>query len=395
MAPISTQAEAIPSEVDGSKASHGPITGLDIQRLYLEDSQSNLLDNYEFKDLLPTFPDLKWEPLPVHEYTDRALSADPTFPTLFKSVTRVEHLTPKFGSVLHGADLSKLSDSQKDELALFTAYRGVVFFKDQRNLDIKKQLELGRYWGRLHRHATTGIPREAENDPNLLDVHVVYASEKRATSLGGGSPWHSDVSYEKQPPSYTTLKLLHGPPTGGDTAWGSAYGLYDSLSPRFQRYLEGLTALHSAVEQADGARRLGKTIRREPVITEHPIVRTHPVTGYKGVYVNPGFTRRIVGVPGAESEFVLKYLFKLIEENISHTARWHWDPQDVALWDNRSTVHAASYGFYPHRRHAVRVTTHGEVPYFDGGKSEQETIDATLGLHSFEKDCAKPPAFAD
>lgn len=395
MAPAVSTATAGFSDFHDKEVTQDPITGLDIQKLYLEDSAFKPLENYEFKDLLPSFPDLKWEPLAVHEYKDRALSADPTFPTLFKSVTRVEHLTPKFGSVLHGIDLSKLSNTQKDELALFTSYRGVVFFRDQENLDIKQQLALGRHWGELHRHATTGIPQAVSEDPELLDVHVVYSSEKRATSLAGGSPWHSDVSYEKQPPSYTTLKLLHGPPAGGDTSWGSAYGLYDSLSPRFQQYLEGLTALHSAVEQADGARRLGKTVRREPVVTEHPIVRTHPVTGYKGVYVNPGFTRGIVGIPRAESDFVLKYLFKLIEENATHTVRWHWKPHDVALWDNRSTSHAASYGFYPHRRHAVRVTTHGEVPYFDGGRSEQETIDAALGLKSVEKDGAKPPAFAD
>ena len=100
--------------------------------------------------------------------------------------------------------------------------------------------------------------------------------------------WHTDVSYELQPPSTTSLKLLTGPETGGDTLWSSGYALYSSLSPNFQTYLEGLSALHSAVAQADGARAAGLTVRREPVETVHPVVRVHPATGWKSVYVNPG-----------------------------------------------------------------------------------------------------------
>lgn len=100
--------------------------------------------------------------------------------------------------------------------------------------------------------------------------------------------WHSDVSYELQPPSTTSLKLLTGPETGGDTLWSSGYALYSSLSPGLQVYLEGLSALHSAVAQADGARAAGIPVRREPIETVHPVIRVHPATGWKSVYVNPG-----------------------------------------------------------------------------------------------------------
>jgi sulfonate dioxygenase len=107
--------------------------------------------------------------------------------------------------------------------------------------------------------------------------------------------WHSDVSYELQPPSTTSLKLITGPEVGGDTLWSSAYALYSSLSPGFQTYLEGLSAVHSAVAQANGARAAGTPVRREPIETVHPVVRVHPATGWKSVYVNP------VGVPTVSS----------------------------------------------------------------------------------------------
>jgi sulfonate dioxygenase len=100
--------------------------------------------------------------------------------------------------------------------------------------------------------------------------------------------WHSDVSYELQPPSTTSLKLLTGPEAGGDTLWSSSYALYSSLSPGLQIYLEGLRAVHSAVAQADGSRAAGLPVRREPIETVHPVVRVHPATGWKSVYVNPG-----------------------------------------------------------------------------------------------------------
>lgn len=100
------------------------------------------------------------------------------------------------------------------------------------------------------------------------------------------------MTYEVQPPSYTSLKVLTGPPRGGggDTLWVSQYAVYDLLSPGMQKYLEGLEALHSAQIQADGSIALGRTVRREPVVTKHPLIRTHPVTGWKSVFFNPGMS---------------------------------------------------------------------------------------------------------
>jgi len=147
--------------------------------------------------------------------------------------------------------------------------------------------------------------------------------------------WHSDVSYEIQPPGTTSLKLLTGPEYGGDTLWSSGYALYSSLSPGLQTYLEGLSALHSAVEQTEGARAGGLPVRRHEIETVHPVVRVHPATGWKSVYVNPGFTRRILDVPRAESDVMLTFLFRQISENPDFQVRFQWEPNSIAFWDNR------------------------------------------------------------
>jgi sulfonate dioxygenase len=212
-------------------------------------------------------------------------------------------------------------------LALSSAFSHRVnetVFRDQ-EINIHEQLELGRHFGPLHKHATTGLPIE----PGLEEVHrkwlgihthfclslisrlglVVYNDGSRrpnATLFAKGELWHSDVTYELQPPSTTSLKGITIPETGGDTLFSSGYvnvdclsnnnqshdairyGLYSSLSPGLQKYLESLSAVHSAVAQANGSRAAGLHVRRKEIETVHPLVRVHPATGWKSVFVNPG-----------------------------------------------------------------------------------------------------------
>lgn len=362
-------------------------------------------EQYEYEHLTPYHPDVKWPALEPFEVTDKAENASRSFENLFKAVDKVSHLTLKIGTILEGIDLSKLDDAQKDELALLTAYRGVVFIKDQKHFDVHQQVALGKYWGngKLHEHATTALPKAAEFDKSLEAVHVVYYDGKirqgRVSPTDAFTPtrlWHSDVSYELQPPSYTTLQLLTGPDAGGDTLWSSGYALYDSLSPPLRAYLETLSATHSAQEQADDARRGNTPVRREPVVSIHPIVRTHPVTKLKSVYINPGFTRSIVGVPKGESDAILNYLYSIIATHPEHTVRYKWSAGDIALWDNRVTTHAATYGFGPHRRHAIRVTVPGEAPTYDpSGKSQQEELSEALGLGELNIDATTHASYND
>ncbi|TPX72628.1 hypothetical protein SpCBS45565_g00280 [Spizellomyces sp. 'palustris'] len=336
--------------------------------------------SYEYDYLLPSFPDIKWEPLTEFEVDpDRGLFGDEKYSRLLSNGATTENVLPTIGTELKGVRLADLTNEQKDDLARLVAHRGVVFVRDQSDFTVEKQLDLGRYWGKLHKHATTGLPKKA----GLEEIHLVYADGKRPprnNQFTQQELWHSDVTYELQPPAYTSFRVITTPPGGGgDTLWVSGYAVYDQLSPAFQQYLEGLSAIHSAHEQAQGAQASGTTVRRDPITTVHPLVRTHPVTGWKSVFVNPGFTRSIVGVPKSESEAVLSFLFKLISQSVDVTVRWKWSKDAVAIWDNRSTVHSATYDFWPEKRHAIRVTPHGERPVFKGGKSRQEDLDEKAG----------------
>jgi sulfonate dioxygenase len=234
-------------------------------------------DTYEYEDLRPRFPDVHWPALTEVPYLDKGLLGDPQFKNLLSAATDVFDYSPKIGTEVHGVDLANLTDAQKNDLARLIATRGVVFFRNQKNFDIEAQKKLGSYFGSLHKHATTACPKRE----GLEDVHVVYTSETSPDLRALFTPtflWHSDVTYEVQPPSYTSLKVLTGPPRGGggDTLWSSQYAAYDQLSAPMQSYLEGLTAIHSAEMQAQGTRELGRPVRREPVTTEHPLIRTNP-----------------------------------------------------------------------------------------------------------------------
>ncbi|KAI9769336.1 MAG: hypothetical protein M1835_006712 [Candelina submexicana] len=343
---------------------------------------------YEHDDLRPTFPDIHWGPLTEVPHFDKGLLGHPQFKNLLDGVTDIFDYNPKIGTEIHGIHLARLTDDQKNDLARLIATRGVVFFRDQDDFDIEAQRELGMYFGKLHKHATTSVPRK----PGLEDVHVVYTDENSKDQRAMFAPtflWHSDVTYELQPPSYTSLKLLAGPPRGGggDTLWASQYAAYDALSPFMQQYLESLSALHSADIQAEGSRALGRPVRRDPITTTHPLIRTNPVTGWKSLFFNPGFVTKIVGVPKVESDAIIRYLNEVIATTQEIHVRYQWRKNDVAFWDNRVCNHSASYGFAPHRRHAVRVACHAERPVFDpAGKSQEEDLNARFGLPQVNKD---------
>jgi taurine dioxygenase len=362
-------------------------------------------ERYDYEDLKPYFPDKQWPPLEQVPYNDKGLLGDPSFKNLFANATDVFDYNPKVGTEIHGVDLANLSDAAKNDLALLIATRGVVFFRSQKSFDIDAQRKLGAYYGNLHKHATTAVPKRGDLD----DVHVVYTDENSKDQRAIFTPtflWHSDVTYELQPPSYTSLKVLTGPPRGGggDTLWSSQYAAYDALSAPMQKYLESLTALHSSHLQAEGSRAIGRTVRREPIITEHPLIRSHPVTGWKSLFFNPGFVTKIVGIPKVESDMIISYLNEVVATTQELHVRFQWGKDDVAFWDNRVTVgslslggfwrftddfqnHSASFGFAPHRRHAVRICCQGERPYLSpDATSQEEDLAKKYGLPAVNKD---------
>ncbi|PMD44607.1 tfdA family taurine dioxygenase [Hyaloscypha variabilis F] len=312
----------------------------------------------------PNYTPFKLPELVEHQFTDRAIGSDPKKAALFGAATEVKHLTPAIGTELVGIQLKSLNDVQKNELSRLVAERGVVFLRDQ-DLDVHEQIAFGAYFGELHIHQMAGII------PDLPWVHPIHKDE---TAVNGRSHqiWHSDVSYEIQPPGLTLLRMdtlpnagPDGYETGGDTIWASGYHIYQSLSPTLRGILETLQAKHSGLEQAEKALKGNGCLRRDPIETVHPVVRTHPVTGLKTLFVNENFTKEIVGLEKRFSDTILDLLNRTIAESYEYQVRWKWTKNAVAIWDNRATFHTGIFDYYPHLRHGLRVASQAERPYFD------------------------------
>jgi sulfonate dioxygenase len=207
-------------------------------------------------------------------------------------------------------------------------------FRDQdlADLPIQEALDFGGYFGRHHIHPTSGAP---EGYP---EVHLVHRGADDTTAKDffaertNSITWHSDVSYEQQPPGTTFLYLLDGPIAGGDTLFANQALAYKRLSSGFKQRLHGLKALHSGFEQAENSSKRGGVVRRAPVTHVHPLVRTHPVTGEKALYVNPQFTRKIIGYKKEESDFLLNFLYDHIAKSQDVQARVKWAPRTVVVW---------------------------------------------------------------
>lgn len=262
----------------------------------------------------------------------------------------------------------------------------------------------------LHVHPLT------EEGSELGDQISVISSEKQ--KKGGGlthqlsdvsrfasAGWHTDISFEPVPSDYAMLKIHTLPPTGGDTLWASGYEIYDRLSPAIRTLLEGLTATHDAKFFLEEAQRLGNPIRKtirgnplnhgEALTATHPVIRTNrkpplvqnknttspanpsvAVTGWKSVYVNRGFTKRINGVTKDESDLLLNYLFNILTQNHDAQVRFKWRANDLAIWDNRSMWHCATYD-YSDPRAGDRVCSLGEAPYLDvRSRSRREDLES-------------------
>lgn len=256
-------------------------------------------------------------------------------------------LTPAIGAVISGIDLAgPLDDARIDDLKQALADHQVIFFRDQR-LDPASLKRLGQRFGALQTHALKGLP----DHPEVRRLHADETSRHVA-----GEEWHTDMSCASVPPLGSILYLHTLPPLGGDTLFASMYAAYDALSERMKAYLEGLTATH------DGKLAFGRfdPEGRYPVAV-HPVIRQHPVTGRKVIFVNRGFTSHINELSADESRSILEFLFRQCE-NPLFQVRFRWEPHSVAFWDNRCTQHLAIWDYYPHVRSGFRVQIADEQP---------------------------------
>jgi len=268
----------------------------------------------------------------------------------------VRKLTPTIGAEIHGIDLAQpLGNQQFQEVHDALMDNLVIFFRDQ-TLTVDQHKDFGRRFGKLHIHPNA--PKLIEDHPEIL---VIKADEN--SKHVAGEEWHSDVSCDAEPPMGSIL-YMHEPAAngGGDTMFANMYAAFEALSPSLQRYLEGLTAIHDSAKAHTHRRRTDGSEQTFPH-NEHPVVRTHPVTGRKTLFVNRGFTTKIVQLKRNESDALLEMLFRHVETPEFH-CRFKWHKHSMAFWDNRSAQHQAMFDYWPNRRYAHRVTVCGDRPFY-------------------------------
>lgn len=264
------------------------------------------------------------------------------------------------GAEASGFDLAEpLSPEQLTQLRQGFVDHGVLVFREQ-DLSPQAQIAFGQSLGELDYHPFVEMNRD---HPELLDVITVPDDR---VNFGGG--WHCDVTFLPEPDLGSILYAVEVPAFGGDTLFASQVAAYDALSDTMKAMLEGLTAVHTAGPQyAEG----GLSTTSKAMVThsadraaesvEHPVVRTHPESGRKSLYVNQAFTTHIVGLKRPESRALLDFLFghAVLER---FTCRVRWEPRTLVMWDNRSVQHHALFDYAGQRRHMRRITVKGDRP---------------------------------
>ncbi len=263
-------------------------------------------------------------------------------------------VSPVIGAEVENVDLSlPMTEEQLRGIRDALLKHLVLFFRNQ-HLSPDQHKAFGRCFGPLHIHpAPLGV----------LEGHreiVIIKADENSTHIAG-EEWHSDVSCDAEPPLGSILYLKEAPPTGGDTLFASMYAAYDALSESMRQFLGGLTAIHDGARNYEG-RRPDPTRPGEFPHAEHSVIRTHPETGRKALFVNRLFTTRVVQLTKHESDTLLEMLFRHIE-NPQFQCRFRWEPDSAAFWDNRCTQHLALWDYYPHRRYGYRVTIGGDKPF--------------------------------
>ena len=270
----------------------------------------------------------------------------------------VTPVTPTIGAEIGDIDLgSHLADDTMRDLEQALLQWKVLFFRDQ-GIEVEDQKRLGSWFGELKIHPTTP---KASNSPETLRI------EENEETRAYNNLWHSDVSFELEPPLGSILRAREIPPVGGDTLFANMEAAYAGLSDDIKERIDDARAVHGwppawidLAMQKEGVTDR-EEFRRQYPDPEHPIVRSHPQTGNKCLYVNIAFTRRIVGMEQSESDDLLRLLYRqaAIPE---YQCRLRWQKDTVAFWDNRCTQHYAVADFFPQRRVVERMTICGDQP---------------------------------
>lgn len=270
----------------------------------------------------------------------------------------IKPLTPTIGAEIHGVDLRRALDPVTlREMRTALLDWKVLFFRDQ-DITTEQHLDFARSFGALEVHPF------APHKPGYPEVLAITHNRE---SRGKENMWHSDVTWRLEPSLGSILRSLEVPAVGGDTLFADMYAAYDGLSDEAKGRIEGRSAMHDFAHFRTGLRKRGKSeaeieeYNKAYPPAEHPVVRTHPETGRKAIYVNAAFTQHIVGIERGESDALLRHLYAqaAIPE---YQCRFRWSVNSLAFWDNRASQHYAASDYWPEVRRMERVTIVGDKP---------------------------------
>ena len=271
----------------------------------------------------------------------------------------VKRLSPSIGGEIHGVDLSKPLGSELKELIYeaLLVYK-VIFFRDQ-NISTEEHINFSKNFGELEIHP---FAPKKEDFPEVL---VITHNEN---SKGRENTWHSDVTWRKEPSLGSVLRMIQKPAHGGDTLFADMYAAYDGLPDHVKEKLDGAIAVHDFANFRNRLIKEGKSaeeiqaFNEEYPMPEHPVIRTHPDTQKKVIYVNAAFTQYIKDWKEEDSKEMLTYLYSRASVP-EYQCRFAWEENSIAFWDNRACQHYANSDYWPNIRSVERVTIIGDRPY--------------------------------
>ena len=271
-----------------------------------------------------------------------------------------------FGAVVEGVDFDDLSEDTVQRIYDLLLEHQVIFFR-QCHITPDQQETLARAFGTPSVYPVTrAVNPDSEDLPFMSEIRD---SEDDPPNADG---WHTDITWIPEPPKIAILSALEIPETGGDTLWADIYHAYDELSPKMQEICESLTILHEVsptilnATYNRGGDEAVRFVRDHFPPVPHPLVRTHPETGRKALFVAGGFMIAVEGMSEEESKMFLDWLNGYISNPNFHL-RWSWTEGDLAIWDERCTNHRALSNHYPQNRRMRRCTVDGDAPYLQLG----------------------------
>ena len=271
----------------------------------------------------------------------------------------VHTIAGALGAELHGVNLCQdLSSETYAEIRRLLVRHQVIFFRDQ-DISRAQHKALAESFGPVQTHPAY------DTVPGYPEITILESTAEKPSKI---EVWHSDMTFRKHPPLGSVLRSKICPPEGGDTLWSSMTSAYNGLSKSMQGFLSNLEAEHDfsfgfkeSLSEPGGRERLAQAVADNPPVS-HPVIRIHPESGKKVIFVNALFTTKIIGLSEKESSTILSFLYEHIITP-EYTCRFHWEPNSIAIWDNRSTQHKPINDYFPAHRLLERIAIDGDKPY--------------------------------